>query len=161
MADDVRVNLRLLPDRIDSPVGTALVTQLNDDLRDRYGAEDTDQPWPKDLAPPGGIFLVAWWGKDPVGCGGVRLHEPGIGEIKRMYVDPRARRQGVARAVLTAVEEHALELGYTRLILETGIMQPEAIALYESHGYEAIPPYGHYKDSPLSRCYAKQLDDVE
>lgn len=152
------MSLRLLPDRIDSPVGAALVTELNDDLRDRYGAEDTDQPWPKDLAPPGGIFLVAWLDEEAVGCGGVRAHKPGIGEIKRMYVRPVARRQGVARAVLAAVEEHARVLGYQRLILETGTMQPEAIALYESHGYAPIEPYGHYQSSPLSRCFAKQLD---
>jgi len=158
MADDVRVSHRLVPDRIDSPVGAALVTQLNADLRDRYGAEDTDQPSPPDLAPPGGVFLVAWLDDEPVGCGGVRQYEAGVGEIKRMYVHPSARRAGIARAVLTAVETHARELGYTRLILETGTMQPEAIALYESHGYEPIAPYGHYKSSPLSRCYAKRLD---
>jgi GNAT superfamily N-acetyltransferase len=158
MADDVRVSVQLVQDRIDSPVGAALVTQLNDDLRDRYGAEDTDQPWPTDLAPPGGIFLVAWLDDEPVGCGGVRRHEPGIGEIKRMYVRPEARRKGIARALLKGVEEHARAFGYTRLILETGTQQPEAIALYESHGYEPIDPYGHYKSSPLSRCFARELD---
>lgn len=158
MADDVRVSVRLVQDRIDSPVGAALVTQLNDDLRDRYSAEDTDQPWPTDLVPPGGIFLVAWLDDEPVGCGGVRRHEPGIGEIKRMYVRPDARRKGIARAVLTGVEEHARAFGYTRLILETGTQQPEAIALYESHGYQPIDPYGHYKSSPLSRCFARELD---
>ena len=152
---------RLVPDRIDSPVGAALVARLNADLRDRYGAEDTDQPVPSDLAPPGGIFLVAWLADEAVGCGGVRRYEDGVGEIKRMYVHPDARRNGIASAVLTAVEVHARELGYTRLILETGTMQPEAIALYESHGYAPIDAYGHYKSSPLSRCYAKQLDGAE
>jgi hypothetical protein len=42
-------------------------------------------------------------------------------------------------------------------VLETGVRQPEAIALYESAGYDAIEPYGFYKNAPLSRCYAKDL----
>ena len=74
-----------------------------------------------------------------------------------MYVRPAARRSGVARTLLAAIESRARELGYDRLILETGEQQPEAIALYRATGYEAIEPYGTYKDSPFSRCFAKSL----
>jgi GNAT superfamily N-acetyltransferase len=149
--------IRLETDRIDSEVGAALVTALLQDLRDRYGAEDPDEPAPTDLAPPGGVFLVAWVDGQPVGCGGIRAHDADIGEIKRMYVTPPARRTGVARAVLGALESRARTLGYARLRLETGVKQPEAIALYESAGYEAIEPYGVYRSSPLSRCFEKHL----
>jgi GNAT superfamily N-acetyltransferase len=150
--------VRLELDRIDSEVGRALVTALLRDLRERYGAEDPDEPAPADLAPPGGVFLVAWVDGEPVGCGGLRAHEGDVGEVKRMYVTPAARRAGVARTVLSELESRARELGYSRLRLETGIRQPEAIALYESFGYAPIEPYGLYRDEPMSRCFEKWLD---
>jgi GNAT superfamily N-acetyltransferase len=150
--------LGLRPDRIDSDVGRALVAALLRDLADRYGAEDPDEPSPADLAPPHGVFLVAWMEGEPVGCGGIRAHDGNIGEIKRMYVEPAARRAGVARAVLSELESRARGLGYSRLRLETGIRQPEAIALYESFGYAPIEPYGLYRDEPMSRCFEKRLD---
>jgi hypothetical protein len=59
--------------------------------------------------------------------------------------------------VLEALEVRAVAIGYTRLVLETGIRQPEAMALYESAGYASIEPYGFYKHAPMSRCYAKDL----
>ena len=151
------VRVRLVPDRIDSPVGGELVSALLRDLEARYGGPDPDEPLAADLAPPHGTFLVAWRDEQAVGCGGVRLHRPGVGEIKRMYVRPDARRCGVAETVLAALEDHACELGYGRLVLETGTKQPEAIALYEKRGYEAIESYGMYKESPLSRCFAKNI----
>lgn len=153
------MSVRLLTDRIDSPVGGELVSALLRDLEERYGGPDPDEPLAADLAPPNGIFLVAWRNDQPIGCGGVRLHRPGIGEIKRMYVRPDVRRSGVADTLLATLENHARGLGYVRLVLETGTMQPEAIALYEKRGYEAITPYGMYKESPLSRCFAKAIDD--
>jgi GNAT superfamily N-acetyltransferase len=154
MAIDVRVAV----DRLDSPVGAALVKALLEELVVRYGAEDElDGLRAEQLAPPHGTFLVAWIDDDAVGCGGVRRIDDATGEIKRMFVAESARRRGVARAVLGELERTARALGYQRLILETGTMQPEAIALYESHGYDPIEPYGAYKDSPMSRCYAKRF----
>jgi GNAT superfamily N-acetyltransferase len=149
--------LRLVTDRIDSVVGATLVLELLRDLTERYGGPDPDEPSPHDLAPPDGLFLVAWIGEHPVGCGGLRRHTPGVGEIKRMYTRPQARLRGVARGLLAAIEAHALDVGYERLILETGTKQPEAIALYESVGYDAIEPYGQYRDYPESRCFMKPL----
>jgi GNAT superfamily N-acetyltransferase len=149
--------LRLAVDRIDSEVGGALVADLLDDLRARYGAEDPDRPDASELAPPTGVFLVAWIDAEPVGCGGVRAHAGDVGELKRMYVKPDKRRTGVARAVLTELEARARRLGYARLRLETGVRQPEAIALYRSAGYEPIEPYGLYRDEPMSRCFEKRI----
>ncbi|MGH9027526.1 MAG: GNAT family N-acetyltransferase, partial [Acidimicrobiia bacterium] len=80
------------------------------------------------------------------------------GEIKRMYVAPEARGRGVGQAILVALEGEASKLGYRRLVLETGTKQPEAIALYQRSGYGLIEPYGVYKDSPMSRSFAKDLD---
>jgi putative acetyltransferase len=92
-----------------------------------------------------------------VGCGGVRLLSPGVGEIKRMYVAPGARGNGLGRALLTALEDAARELGCAALRLETGLRQPEAISLYEASGYRQIPRYGYWADSPLAVCFQKPL----
>jgi GNAT superfamily N-acetyltransferase len=150
--------VRIGTDRLDSSVGSQLASALMAELRARYGADDEPDGLHADqLAPPGGAFFVAWRDDRPVGTGGLRRVDDEVGEIKRMYVIPGARRSGVARAILHAIEARATSLGYQRLILETGTMQPEAIGLYTAHGYEPITPYGVYRDSPLSRCYAKSL----
>ena len=128
------VNLQLAEDHLDSDVGAALVAELLDDLAARYGGPDPDSPAPSDFHPPTGVFLVAWLDGEAVGCGGVRAHVDGTGEIKRMYTRPLARRRGVGRALLTELEVRAAALGHGRLILETGTEQPEAIALYASVG---------------------------
>ncbi len=94
---------------------------------------------------------------DPVGCGGVKHFADGIGEVKRMYVVPSARRTGVARVVLEHVEAEGRRRGYRELRLETGVKQPEAIALYQSSGFELIPCWGTYAQAPLSRCMRKAL----
>jgi GNAT superfamily N-acetyltransferase len=74
-----------------------------------------------------------------------------------MYVVEGYRGKGYARAVLAELERTAAAAGRLRLVLETGIPQPDAIALYTSAGYEPIPKFGDYSDSPNSRCYAKPL----
>jgi GNAT superfamily N-acetyltransferase len=147
--------------RIDESPGADLAAALWQEIEDRYGAEDeADGFEPGQLTPPDGVFLLAWLGRTAVGCGGVRGRadfDDATGEIKRMYVAPALRGRGVATALLRALEGAAAGFGYDRLVLETGLKQPEAIALYEKHGYELIEPYGVYKDSPLTRCFAKRL----
>jgi len=141
-----------------SPVGWDLMDRLMDDIAERY--EDDDRP--ADLVPDGvegddGAFLVAYVDGRAVGCAALRPVGPGLGELKRMYVDPRARGNGIGAALLAAVEARAVTLGYSELKLETGLMQPEAVSLYATRGWERIEPYGQYKDSPLSVCFAKKL----
>ena len=149
---------RLEVGRIDSPEGARLAQAHLDEMERRYGEEDEwDGLAPEQLAAPHGTFLIAWIDDTPVGCGGLRRIDDTTGEVKRMYVADDARRRGIARGVLEEIEATARRIGYSRLILETGTRQPEAIALYESHGYEPIEPYGVYKDSPMSRCFAKDL----
>lgn len=146
--------LRIVEERIDSEVGAQWT-----ELMDRYGLPHSvsDGLAADHLAPPDGVFLVAWDGDVAVGCGGLRKHDPTTAEIKRMYTAPRARRQGISRAVLHALEERAREMGYHRVVLETGTAQPEAIALYERAGYTRIPGYGAYRDTDRARCYGKDL----
>jgi len=80
-----------------------------------------------------------------------------VAEIKRMYTIPAARGQGVALALLRALEEAARQAGRNRIVLETGSAQPEAIGLYVKAGYARIPDFGHYKDEPGVRSYGKDL----
>jgi ribosomal protein S18 acetylase RimI-like enzyme len=74
-----------------------------------------------------------------------------------MFTAPAARGRGLARRMLAAVEESARAAGCSRLILETGDKQPEAIALYESSGYQRIEDFGYYKDEPDVLSFAKPL----
>ncbi len=146
-------------DRLDSRIAEPPVRALDAELLERYGLPDADPEGltADDLASPTGAFVVAWLGERAVACGGVRRHDANVGELKRMYVAPSSRGQGVSCVLLTELEERADALGYGQLILETGVRQPEAIRLYETSGYEPIEPYGFYRTSPLSRCYAKSL----
>ena len=156
---------------LDGPAGRALVAALMRDLDERYAADgpaDGDNPEvvglhavrPDQVVPPLGAFVVAWAGGEAVGCGAVRAlvdGTPGVAEVKRMYTAPEARRRGISRIVLRRLEAEARALGYHRLQLETGLRQPEAIALYEAEGYHRIPTYGQYEGDELSVCFAKDL----
>jgi GNAT superfamily N-acetyltransferase len=156
MAHDVRV----VEDRFDSPVARRLVSEQQRELAGRYGFPDPD---PDHLdaeqlsTTAGGYFMIAWRGEDAVACGGLRRFDETSGEIKRMYTVPNERRLGIGRAVLERIESVARDLGYLRLVLETGVEQPDAIGLYVAAGYDRIECYGVYAAFELSRCYAKDL----
>jgi GNAT superfamily N-acetyltransferase len=159
------------PEPFDAEVSKALIAELMADLDVRYGADDTSDAhtaemmalWavrPEQVRPPLGVFLVAWLDGEPAGCGAIRPllgSPPGVGEVKRMYTAPRARRRGVSRAILARLEREAALLGYRRLQLETGLRQPEAIALYDASGWYRIPTFGQYEGDELSVCFAKDL----
>ncbi|HEV8378004.1 MAG TPA: GNAT family N-acetyltransferase [Tepidisphaeraceae bacterium] len=104
-----------------------------------------------------GAFMVAHRGGKAIGCGAVRRIEEGTGELKRMYVCPEERCRGIGRAILDALEAEARNLGLNKLLLETGIRNPEAIALYQRAGFSRIPAFGEYVGSPISVCMAKEL----
>ena len=144
---------------IDGPVARVLVEDLVADLCRRYGDPDGGgRPLdPPAFAPPRGTFLVVRLDGRPVACGGLRTVGEGVGEVKRMWVDPAARRRGLARTVLAGLEQAGRDLGHRRLLLETGTAQPEALELYASAGWERTEPYGEWRHSPLSVCFAREL----
>jgi GNAT superfamily N-acetyltransferase len=151
-------HITIEPARLDHREAEALVGALLDELRDRYGEEDPDHPAVHELAgPAGGTFLLARVEGRPVGCGGLRRHDDGVAELKHMYVVPDQRGRGVGLVLLGALEAQAARLGYHVIVLETGVRQPEALALYEGHGYERIPNFAPYVDAPLSVCLRKDL----
>ncbi len=144
---------------IDAPVAVQLISQLNTELSATYTEEGAThfRLDAEEVAEGRGVFLVAYHDNQPVGCGALRKLDESTAEIKRMYVAPESRGRGVGRAVLNALEKEARNLGASRIVLETGARQKEASALYESDGFEPIPPYGEYVDSPLSVCMEKKL----
>jgi GNAT superfamily N-acetyltransferase len=114
---------------------------------------------PADATAPRSAFVIAWLDDEPVGCGALRPLEDGkVAEIKRMYVRPSARGQGISRSILTKLEALALEFEYPVARLETGVYQPAAIGLYEASGYTRIVCYGEHADE-LSVCFEKRLAD--
>lgn len=93
----------------------------------------------------------------PIGCGAVRKYSTVAMEVKRMYVIPGKRGQGIAVKILQELELWCTQLGYKKCILETGKNQPEAIRLYEKTNYKQIPNFGHYENSENSVCFEKEL----
>lgn len=129
-----------------------------------YGGPDESPIVDGEFEHPHGGFVLATDATGPVAMGGWRLRadlaplfDGSVAEIKRMYVTPRARRRGLSRLVLADLERGAHAAGVSTVVLETGIVQQDALALYESSGYERTIDFGHYADSDLSRCYAKKI----
>ncbi len=141
---------------IDDEVAGELIDEVQQEYVTRYGGPDDTPMVPAEFAAPDGTFLVARVGRELVGCAGLRRHGDDA-ELKRMYIRSGHRRRGYARAMLAALEEWARTGGYSRLTLETGSAQPEAVALYISAGYQRIENFGHYKDSPLVRSFSREL----
>jgi GNAT superfamily N-acetyltransferase len=111
-----------------------------------------------DLAPPAGAFLVARVGGEPAGCGALKTHRPGVGEIMRMWVDRAHRGLGIGARILTALEEQAVALGHRSVRLYTNRSLDEAKAMYRSRGYEEIP---RYNDDPYANhWFEKRLHGV-
>jgi len=134
-----------------------LVAELWAELVERYGDEGNGPFRVEDVTGPRSCFLIAWWKGEAIACGALRELAPGVGEVKRMYVQPRARGKGLGKKLLAELEARARVLGYENIRLETGMPQPEAIGLYEGAGYRRISGYGDYKDDPRTVSYEKDL----
>jgi GNAT superfamily N-acetyltransferase len=160
-------DLRIERVPITHPDAQALIEAVQAEYVLRYGGQDESPIDPADFEDPLGQFFVAYLtdgpGEAPVATGAWRrssvraLGAEVTAEVKRMYVVPRAQRLGVARRVLAHLETTAAEAGIEALVLETGMKQPEAIALYTSSGYEPIPGFGYYCGSELSRCFGRRI----
>lgn len=142
-----------------SPEARQLLENLWQELASRYDFSDEAPYTPEQLDVPGRLFLAARIADEPVGCGALLpMAEEGVGEIRRMWVEPAFRRQGVAKALLFAIESMARELGMHTLRLATGDRQPEAIALYEQWEFYPIDCW-EAKDGPdaCMRCFEKRI----
>jgi GNAT superfamily N-acetyltransferase len=149
---------------ITHPDAALLVEEVQGEYVARYGGRDETPIDPTYFEEPNGAFFVGYLDGRPVATGAWRRRTDVLvdgtsltAEVKRMYVAPRARGRALARAMLAHLEDTAREAGAEVMVLETGLRQPEAIALYESSGYLPIAGFGYYKDAPLSRCLARSL----
>lgn len=142
--------------RIDprSDLGRELYAGSSQEQMQRYGRDGGRSV--EELAQDGVVFVAALLDGKPAGCGAVVPLEPEVGELSRIFVHESARRRGVGRAILAWLEDDS-RARFGRLVLETGIAQPESIALYEACGYTAIPCWGKSEHNPRSRCYEKRL----
>ncbi|MGW1680946.1 GNAT family N-acetyltransferase [Saccharopolyspora sp. NPDC002376] len=144
--------LSIEPTAVDQPAVISLLREYTDEMASRYyGRPATDaevdaviaEDSNKGLYPPTGVFLVAREGSELAGCVGIRELEPGVAELKRMYVRPQGRGLGAGARLLAAVEEHARELGYQAIRLDTRNDLVEARGLYAKHGYQEIPAFNN------------------
>jgi GNAT superfamily N-acetyltransferase len=157
------MRIELAAEQFESPDARALVSALDAHLSERYTAAQRFGPnlRPDQIDAGRGLFLVARVDGRAVGCGAVRLLGNSEAEVKRMWVDPAVRGQGIGRTLLARLESAACELGATRLVLETGIYQEEAIGLYQRSGFEPVECWGEYATSPTSLCMAKPIGSAE
>lgn len=148
----------LKPSRTDSTNKDfiSLVKLLDEELARRDGKEHAFYAQFNTIAALKYVVVV-YQDNKPVACGGLKQFDEHSLEIKRMFVVPECRAQGVGGLVLSELEKWAIELGFERCILETGKRQPEAIALYKKHGYTSIANYGQYAGIENSLCFEKLL----
>jgi GNAT superfamily N-acetyltransferase len=145
-------------------VSRELITSLNAELSDLYPEPGANhfQLAPEELAPGRGTFLVVYRDGRAEGCGALRLLDAQTAELKRMYVSPAVRGKGLGRRLVAALESEARLLGVRRIVLETGVRQTAALALYRATGFHPIPLFGEYQRSPeTSVCLGKDLPDHE
>ena len=143
--------------RLDEPDALKLIELVQGEYVVRYGGRDEAPIDVAEFLPPEGLFVVARLDGAAAGCGGWRNLGDGRAEIKRMFTAAEHRNRGVARAVLAELERTAAAAGIEELVLETGTVQPEAIALYESSGYQPVDGFGYYAGRPLSRSFGKRV----
>jgi putative acetyltransferase len=151
--------MRSGPEPFDTPDVTALCAAQQEEMRGRYGGVADIGPTREAsmFVEPDGVFVVIRDGVRAIACGGICRFDDTRAELKRMYVVPEARGQGLGRRVLVELEEHARALGYAGIVLETGDRQPESVGLYVSAGFERMPCYPPYSERALSLCFQKQL----
>jgi GNAT superfamily N-acetyltransferase len=148
------------PELPDTPAARQLIAELDALLAPNYPPESrhgysVDKLLQEDVA-----FFVVYVNDVPAGCGGVKLFDSAYAELKRMYVRPQFRGQGLGKYLVERLSSHAADHGITVLRLETGIRQVEAIGLYTRLGFAPIPPFGPYRDDPVSLCMEKRLEPL-
>ncbi len=148
--------------RGDDPRAMRLARSLHTEMSGRYGGDGSSAPLP--VAADARWLLVLGPDDEALACGAIaRMADPSpgrpLGEVKRFFVAEHARGRGIGADLHDRLVELARSAGLSELRLETGTVQPEAIALYESRGWRPIQPYGQYAADPRTRCYALDLDD--
>ncbi len=151
------------PARVDDGPGGQLAQAMREEIAEMYdGLELDGDSMPRagqaELSPPGGLFIVGRVNGAAVCCGGVKRLDDRTCEIKKMYVVPQLRGEGVARRLLDELEERARALGYEIVRLDTGPRQINARGLFASEGYVEIEDFNgnpiavFWGEKPLRRA---------
>jgi putative acetyltransferase len=152
---DARPSIK--PVSASDPRSVALIQELDAELSRSYTREQMHGLHPGEESDPRLRFFLLQLGDDVIGCGALRELEPGIAELKRMFVRPAYRGHGYSRDLLGQLERVAAAAGIHHLRLETGAPQRAALSLYRTSGYVDTPPYGEYAGSLTSICMEKRL----
>ena len=142
-----------------SPDATRLLSAFVDDVKNRYHLPPADlgEFDPALVSVPKSVFLVARRDGKAVGCGALVPMDEYHVEVKRTFVDREERGVGIATMMLEELERLAREFGYDVMRLETGIKQPESIALYAKAGFYRIPNYPPFENDPSAFCFEKRI----
>lgn len=134
----------------------AITEELSENLYLRFGSDGKNsfQDWENENSKF--VFVVAEINSEIVGCGAIRPIDQNIGEVKRMYAKYPGKKIG--QTILGFLENEAVNLGYTNLVLETRVKNESAVQFYQKQGYKVIPNYGKYIDRPEAICLEKSLN---
>jgi len=151
--------LEIRKESLESEAATRLIGALNVELRGAYPEPGANhfRLDAEEIGEGRGAFVVAYEDGRAVGCGGLRKLDEETAELKRMYVTPEARGRGIGKALLETLEEEARKLQVNRIVLETGIRQTAAAAMYHRAGYRNIAPYGEYALSAATSICMEKL----
>ena len=141
------------------PDALRLLRAFHAEQVDRYGFADPAELDSAEYAPPGGVFAVVYQSAAAAGCGAYRWFDRATHtiEIKRIYVVPASRGHGTGRALLAWLEQHAVQAGAQRAILETGVRNTAALSLFISAGYQPVDGYVAGRDPAINRAFARSL----
>jgi ribosomal protein S18 acetylase RimI-like enzyme len=162
---DIADAVAITRERPDTPDARRLIGELDAHLAPRYPPSSRHAFSVDRLIEEGVEFFVLRSGGEPAACGGILFVEGDAdadepyGEVKRMYVAPAFRGEGLGKRILRCLADEAIARGVSVLRLETGIHQVEAIGLYERTGFTSRGPFGSYIDDPLCAYYEKRLDE--
>lgn len=152
------MSIVITEERPDSPAALPLITELDAYLNTLpYPPESRHAFDVTKLLREGVAFFVTRHDGQAVGCGGLKLFGTDYGEVKRMYVRPTTRGLGLGQAMLDHLARYAQARQVHILRLETGLYQTDAIRLYERYGFQRRPPFGEYREDPMSIYYEKTL----
>lgn len=159
MNDDKFVIKRVIPK--DSVDALKLIEELDRELLQRYPSSSIHTLDLDKITNESGLFFVGYISEVAVACCSLCEIGPNIGEIKRVFVKPQYRRKGISEYMMKYLEEQAVRSGFKFLRVETGVKQPEAIAMYQKLSYYDIEKYGEYINDPNSICMEKRLTGKE
>jgi putative acetyltransferase len=153
------MELNIGPEDPRSAEAQGLLSAFVEEVRKRYDEPPADVGFfdPNLVSVPRSVFLVVRSGGEAVGCGALVPMEDEVAEIKRMFVVPGERGHGIAKRILEELERFARDFEYDAIRLETGVKQPESLALYGKSGFYRVPNFAPFEDDATAVCFEKRV----